>query len=180
MSGHSGKPESHRHAEKRYVLRRRARIAPGEARRNSRSRLARAGLLALAMALGGGVAAFAAPGGSAQQLVTCVLELPDQPLTAQGLATPFKLEGANGQACHEADPDTAAFVQGMVLDPATGALSVYDPLVIDEGTQAAVPPVVPQLPSDAVVALWFGFNGDVLTLKGGAGGHCVTGLGDSP
>ena len=39
-----------------------------------------------------------------------------------------------------------AFVQATILNPATGALSVYDPLVITQGTTPAVAPVVPTLP----------------------------------
>ncbi len=139
------------------------------------------------MAVGGAVAAFAAPSNAPATQPqpapqpTCTLRLPDQPLTAQGLATPFVLSGAGGNACHESDADTAAFVQGLVLDPATGRLGVYDPLVIDAGTQPAVAPTVPKLPANAVVALWFGFNGDILALRGGGvkAGSCVNGSGNS-
>jgi hypothetical protein len=78
--------------------------------------------------------------------------------------------------CHEANADQAAFVQGAIIDPATGAISIYNPLVIDRGTQAAAQPVMPQLPQGAIVGLWFGFNGDVLQLRGNlAGGMCVNG-----
>ncbi len=38
--------------------------------------------------------------------------------------------------------------------------------MIDAGTTAAVAPVLPTIPANAVVALWFGFNGGNLTLKG--------------
>lgn len=148
-------------------------------------RLAKAGPVALAMAVGGAVAAFAAPSHApAAQLSPapqCELRLPDQPLTAQGLATPFVLSGVGGQACHESDPNFAAFAQGLILDPATGQLAVYDPLVIDEGTQPAVAPTVPTLPANAIVALWFGFNGNVLALSGGTqAGSCVNGSDNSP
>ena len=145
--------------------------------------------LVLPMAVGGTVAAFAAPGANnpppapaADALVTCQIVVPANPLTAQGLATPFQLEGVDGQTCHEADPDTSAFAQGLIINPATGQLTVYNPLIVDAGTQPAVPPVVPSLPSDAIVALYFGFNGDVLTLTGPgmATGGCVDGLPGSP
>src|SRR5262249_37040861 len=59
----------------------------------------------------------------------------------------------------------AAFVQATIIDPATGKVSVYNPLVIDQGTQPAAAPVVPTLPRGAVVGVWFGFNGDNLMLK---------------
>ena len=52
-----------------------------------------------------------------------------------------------------------AFVQATILDPATGALSVYDPLVVTQGTRPAVKPTIPSIPADAVVTIDFGFNG---------------------
>jgi hypothetical protein len=108
----------------------------------------------------------------------CTLQVPTGPLTAAGLATPYRLtatDAAKGP-CHEADPAQSAFVQATVLDPATGALSVYNPLVVDRGTSPARPPVVPKLPAHAVVGLWFGFNGNNLTLRGGTtAGRCVNG-----
>lgn len=106
--------------------------------------------------------------------------MPPAPLTAAGLATPYRLEGSGGQgACHEADKAQAAFVEATVLDPATGALSVYHPLVVDDGTRPAAAPVTPQLPAGAVVGVWFGFNGTTLTLGGDDAG-CVNGTPGSP
>jgi hypothetical protein len=165
---------------------RRRAAADEHARPHLSRRIAKAGPLALALAVGGAVAAFAAPANApaapAAPQPTCTLRLPDQPLTAQGLATPFVLSGGGGQACHESDSGTAAFVQGLVLDPATGHLSVYDPLVVDAGMQPAAAPTVPALPANAVVALWFGFNGDILALTGGGvkAGSCVNGTENSP
>jgi hypothetical protein len=98
----------------------------------------------------------------------CTLIVPANPLSAQGLATPYQLtatDPANGP-CNEANAVQTAFVQGAVLDPATGAISVYNPLVIDAGTQPIVAPVVPALPAGAVVAVWFGYNGNVLSFQG--------------
>jgi len=112
----------------------------------------------------------------------CTLIVPARPLSAQGLATPYQLvatDPANGP-CNESNKAQAAFVQGAVLDPATGQLSIYNPLVIDQGTQPAAAPVVPQLPANGVVALWFGFNGNNLTLQGTRGSlrqsNCVNGV----
>lgn len=111
----------------------------------------------------------------------CSLIVPPHPLSAQGLATPYQLiatDGNNGP-CNEANANQAAFVQGAVFDPATGQISVYNPLVVDAGTQPAAAPVVPTLPKNAVVALWFGFNGNNLTLQGNGNtlqqAHCVNG-----
>jgi hypothetical protein len=100
--------------------------------------------------------------------MNCTLIVPANPLTALGLATPYQLTATDPAAgpCNEANPNQTAFVQGAVIDPATGQVSIYDPLVLDAGTQAAVPPVVPVLPAGAVVALWFGYNGNTLSLAG--------------
>ncbi|HEU5230345.1 MAG TPA: hypothetical protein VFU49_21175, partial [Ktedonobacteraceae bacterium] len=114
--------------------------------------------------------------------MNCTLIVPANPLTAQGLATPYQLVATNPKkgACKEANAMQAAFVQGAIIDPATGAVSIYDPLVIDKGTQPAAVPTVPRLPANAIIGLWFGFNGANLTLKGTNGslaqGMCVNGV----
>src|SRR5580700_5468342 len=79
----------------------------------------------------------------------CTLIVPKNALTAAGLATPFQLVATDpGQgACNESNAAQAAFVQGAVFDPATGAISIYNPLVIDKGDNPLVPPVVPTLPA---------------------------------
>ncbi len=116
----------------------------------------------------------------------CTLLVPANPLSAQGLATPYQLSATNAAngPCNEANANQGAFVQGVIYDPATGKFSVYSPLVIDQGTQPAVAPVAPTLPANAVVGLWFGFNGNNLTLQGAQGNtlrqaRCVNGLNQS-
>ncbi len=110
----------------------------------------------------------------------CSLQVPNQPLSAQGLATPYQFfatDAAQGP-CNEANTGQSAFVQAVIYDPAANTLSAYEPLVVDQGTQPAVAPVVPQIPRGAIVALWFGFNGTDLHLTGDtAGGRCVNGVG---
>ena len=115
-------------------------------------------------------------------------------MTAAGLATPYRLVATNPAAgpCHEANSEQSAFVEASILDPATGKLSVYHPLVVDDGTQPAVPTVVPTLPPRAVVGLWFGYQADVLRLRQRhlrrgviglrfhAGDSCVNGSPGSP
>jgi hypothetical protein len=61
------------------------------------------------------------------------------------------------------------FVEATILDPSTGTLSAYHPLIINQGSTAAVAPVIPKLPAGAVVGLWFGFNGGVLVLQDAQG-----------
>ena len=134
--------------------------------------------------------ATAAPAAAAAANVSCVLVVPANPLTAQGLATPYQLTGPNGMSpqasgCTMANAaNLGAFAQATILDPATGTLSTYEPLVITQGTQPAAAPVVPTLPAGAVVTIDFGFNGTNLTLKGATGttlgqGRCVNGLAGS-
>ncbi len=122
--------------------------------------------------------------------VSCVLIVPANPLTTQGLATPYQLTGPNGMSpqasgCMMANfANLGAFAQATILDPATGALSIYEPLVITQGTTPAAAPVVPTLPAGAVITIDFGFNGTNLTLKGATGAtlggaRCVNGVGGS-
>jgi hypothetical protein len=115
----------------------------------------------------------------------CTLTVPPNPLTAAGLATPYRLSATNPAdgPCHEANTAQSAFVQATVIDPATGKLSAYNPLVIDARTQAAAAPVTPALPAGGVVGIWFGYNGTNLTLRDSNGslaaGKCVNGLNGS-
>ncbi|OAX33900.1 hypothetical protein K503DRAFT_483549 [Rhizopogon vinicolor AM-OR11-026] len=178
----------------------------------------------------------------------CTLKVPQNPLTAQGLATPYELTG-----CNQLDfADQGVFVEAAIIDPATGQIQIYNPLVINAGmtavgtngssssamtstssaktsngntgtmttsssptssalgsqtnksqnettsttssagikvtpvaraaaTQGAgffVPPIVPTLPANAVVGLWFGSNAQTVTLTGDIA-TCVNGLGNS-
>jgi len=120
--------------------------------------------------------------------VNCDIIVPANPLSAQGLATPYQLTGPDGttpaaSGCTMTNAvNLGAFVQATILNPRTGALSVYDPLVITAGTTPAVAPVVPKLPRHAIVTIDFGFNGTDLTQVGAtpnalAQGNCVNGLG---
>jgi len=129
----------------------------------------------------GGSAGGRDDSGGGEPNAACTLLVPARPTTAAGLATPYRLTATDPDQgpCHEADPAQSAFVQATVLDPATGTLAVYDPLVVDDGSRPAVAPVPPRLPAGAVVGVWFGFNGDTLTLSGRGAGECVNGLGDS-
>jgi hypothetical protein len=123
--------------------------------------------------------------------VNCAIMVPEHPLTAAGLATPYRLTGPDGASpaasgCTMANAaNLGAFVQATILDPVTGKLWVYEPLVITKGTRPAVAPVVPKLPKGAVVTIDFGFNGGTLTQVGGTPralkqGHCENGMRGSP
>src|SRR5262245_57210560 len=118
----------------------------------------------------------AAQQAAAAAAMNCILMVPANPLSAQGLATPWQLTQAAGDPkCNENDPNVGAFVQAAVLDPATGQVSVYDPLVTTKGTRPAAAPAVPTLPAGAVVGIWTGFNGTTLTLAGAGARDCVQG-----
>lgn len=113
----------------------------------------------------------------------CTLIVPAGALTATGLSTPYQLVATDPNAgdCQEENVDQSAFVQAVIIDPATGQISVYNPLVVDQGATPAMPPVIPTLPTNAVVAIWFGYNGNVLTLQGAqsdtlSAASCVNGL----
>jgi hypothetical protein len=119
--------------------------------------------------------------------VNCDIIVPAKPLTARGLSTPWQLTGPDGQSpevsgCTEANADSlGAFVQATILNRSTGALSVYEPLVITKGTTPAVAPVVPKLPRNSIVTIDVGFNGTDLTQVGATRralrqGSCVDGL----
>jgi hypothetical protein len=121
----------------------------------------------------------------------CDIVIPAHPLTAKGLATPFLLTGPAGTSsaasgCQMINSlKLGAFVQATILDPATGKLSVYNPLVITKGTRPAVKPVVPKLPRHAVVTIDIGFNGEILRQAGAtpnalAEGRCTDGMPGSP
>jgi hypothetical protein len=56
--------------------------------------------------------------------VNCFLEVPQNPLSATGLATPFKLSN-----CDQTQFATQAnFVEAAILDPATGNIQYVKPL----------------------------------------------------
>jgi hypothetical protein len=112
----------------------------------------------------------------------CTLVVPGDPLSAGGLATPYQLVATDRDAgpCHEANADQSAFVEAAIFDPATHGLSIYHPLVVDRGDRPAVAPVPVTLPAGATVGIWFGFNGDTLTLSGDGATACVNGLPGSP
>jgi hypothetical protein len=123
---------------------------------------------------------------SATPNTNCTLILPPSPLSAAGLTTPFQLAATNPAdgPCDEANKAQSAFAQAAIFDPQTHQISIYNPLVINQGTSAAAPTTPLVLPAGAIVALWFGYNADNLTLAPTVpgdlkGAHCVNGTPDS-
>ncbi len=122
--------------------------------------------------------------------VNCDIIIPANPLTAKGMATPYQLTGTDGMSpaasgCQMTNAaNLGAFVQATILNTQTGALSVYDPLVITEGTTPAVTPTVPTLPAHYIATVDIGFNGTDLFQVGATAnalrqGDCVNGTAGS-
>src|ERR1039458_10388577 len=136
-------------------------------------------------------AAAVAPGNTSSAVnPNCDIIVPAHPLSARGLATPYQLTGPAGttpqaSGCEMTNSvNLGAFVQATILNPRTGALSVYNPLVITAGTTPAAAPRVPKLPRNAIVTIDFGFNGTNLVQVGATPGalrqgNCVDGLNGS-
>jgi hypothetical protein len=93
-------------------------------------------------------------------VLSCFVKLPNNPLSAAGLATPIELQ----PPCAMNVATQQAFAEAAIFDTSTNALSIYHPLIISAGQTPAAPPVVPNLTSTSIVALWFGFNGNVLQI----------------
>jgi len=109
--------------------------------------------------------------------MSCSIAVPANPLSAQGLATPWQL----GDGCSMANAGTeGAFVEATILAP-NGSLQVYNPLVITAGTQPAAAPTPPTIATGSAVIIDIGFNGTnlVLTGAGAQQGNCVDALGQS-
>jgi len=96
----------------------------------------------------------------------CGIIVPNFPLTAAGLATPYILTTIPGGAtqCNMTLDGTRAFVEAAIINLDTGDISIYTPLVITKGTTPAIAPVVPVLPTNYVAGIWFGYNGETLVL----------------
>jgi hypothetical protein len=109
--------------------------------------------------------------------MNCTLTVPNRPLTARGLATPYQL----GDGCSMANAaNEGAFVEATILAP-DGSVQIYDPLVVTAGTTPAVAPVPPTMARGSLVIIDIGFNGNNLVLQGRGArqGHCVDALGQS-
>jgi len=109
--------------------------------------------------------------------MNCTVSVPANPLTAQGLASPWVL----GDGCTWAQGGTeGVFVDATILAP-NGQLQVYDPLVINQGTTPAVAPTAPTIATGSQVILSVGFNGNALALVGPGvrQGNCIDAFGNS-
>ena len=125
----------------------------------------------------GNAFSFAQTQAEAADSTNCTVTVPDHPLTAQGLATPWVL----GDGCTWANGGTeGVFIDATILAP-NGKLNVYNPLVITQGTTPEVAPTPPTIARGSQVILSVGFNGNALALvgRGAQQGHCLDALGNS-
>ncbi|SEL78839.1 hypothetical protein [Streptacidiphilus jiangxiensis] len=165
---------------------RRPRLTPDRRRRRRGRKFTWIALLVgLPLIAGGLASALAANNQQAAAAANpnCTLVVPPNPLGAQGLATPYQLVATDPAAgpCNEANANQSAFVEAAIVAPG-GQVTLYDPLVVDQGTQPAAPTAPATVPAGSTVGIWFGFNGTSLTLKSTNGtnslgqGRCVNGL----
>ena len=117
------------------------------------------------------------PQAEAADSTNCTVTVPDRPLTAKGLATPWVL----GDGCTWANGGTeGVFIDATILAP-NGQIQVYNPLVINQGTTPAVAPTPPTIARGSQVILSVGFNGNALALvgRGARQGNCIDAFGNS-
>ncbi len=125
----------------------------------------------------GAALSFTQTTAEAANSTNCTVSVPAQPLTAAGLATPWEL----GDGCTWANGGSeGVFIDATILSP-NGQLSIYNPLVIDQGTKPEVAPVAPTIAAGSQVILSVGYNGNALALVGPGirQGNCVDALGNS-
>jgi hypothetical protein len=125
----------------------------------------------------GNAFSFAQTPAEAANSTNCTVTVPDRPLTAAGLASPWIL----GDGCNWANGGTeGVFIDATILAP-NGQLTVYNPLVIDQGTTPAVAPTPPTIAPGSQVILSVGYNGNGLALvgRGARQGNCIDALGNS-
>src|SRR5258708_33831800 len=110
--------------------------------------------LATGSAAGTGVDLGQTPAQAADSM-NCTLQVPANPLSAQGLASPYVL----GDGCEMSNPNLQAFVEADIITPATGRIRAYSPLGITQRTTPAAAPRVPQVRPGDVVGIAFAFHG---------------------
>jgi hypothetical protein len=142
------------------------------------NRAGRAGLAGSnAVDAAGAAFSFAQTQAEAADSTNCTVSVPANPLTAQGLASPWVL----GDGCTWANGGTeGVFIDATILAP-NGQLQVYNPLVINQGTTPAVAPTPPTIAAGSQVILSVGYNGNALALvgRGARQGNCIDAFGNS-
>ena len=81
----------------------------------------------------------------------CVLTIPDNPLTAIGLATPYILSSN----CSVLNMSTTVFSEVIIINTNTREYSIYNPLIVNNISQLENTPVIPILPRKYIIGIWF-------------------------
>ncbi|KAF4627692.1 hypothetical protein G7Y89_g10462 [Cudoniella acicularis] len=94
------------------------------------------------------------------------------------LASVYKVVG-----CDQTDfENQGSFIEAAIIDTYTGAAQIYHPLLVNQDTAVPnvnlIPPVIPTLPTNNVVGIWFGSNANTIRLTGTTQG-CVNSLDSS-
>ena len=98
----------------------------------------------------GNAFSFAQTQAEAADSTNCTVTVPDHPLTAQGMATPWVL----GDGCSWENGGTeGVFIDATILAP-NGQVQIYNPLVIDQGTTPGVAPTPDPAPAENQSAPW--------------------------
>ena len=125
----------------------------------------------------GNAFSFSQTQAEAADSTNCTVTVPNHPLTAKGMATPWVL----GDGCTWANGGTeGVFIDATILAP-NGQIQVYNPLVINQGTTPEVAPTPPTIARGSQVILSVGFNGNALALvgRGARQGNCLDAFGNS-
>ena len=125
----------------------------------------------------GNAFSFSQTQAEAADSTNCTVTVPNHPLTAKGMATPWVL----GDGCTWVNGGTeGVFIDATILAP-NGQLQVYNPLVITQGTTPEVAPTPPTIARGSQVILSVGYNGGALALvgRGARQGNCLDALGNS-
>jgi hypothetical protein len=125
----------------------------------------------------GNAFSFSQTEAEAADSTNCTVTVPNHPLTAKGMATPWVL----GDGCTWVNGATeGVFIDATILAP-NGKIQVYNPLVITQGTTPEVAPTPPTIARGSQVILSVGFNGNALALvgRGARQGNCLDAFGNS-
>ncbi|TPX36537.1 hypothetical protein SmJEL517_g01395 [Synchytrium microbalum] len=114
--------------------------------------------------------------GAVGQGPICTITLPPNFLSAKGLATPFKTSG-----CTQTVTNQQVFAEATIVNPITGAIYIFNPVIADKNMNARIP-ILPTINPGDVVGLWFGSNAMGIKLKPSKAGElsfltCVQGDG---
>ena len=125
----------------------------------------------------GNAFSFSQTQAEAADSTNCTVTVPNHPLTAKGMATPWVL----GDGCTWVNGGTeGVFIDATILAP-NGQIQVYNPLVITQGTTPEVAPTPPTIARGSQVILSVGYNGNALALvgRGARQGNCLDAFGNS-